>query len=65
MRRDLVDFYVPSRNLVIEVDGVFWHRYPKKRAIDARKARELEARGIGLVRVDDTDLVDYSAKETA
>lgn len=45
------DFFIPSRNLAVEVDGVYWHTRAKS---DARKVAKLVAAGYRVIRVPDT-----------
>lgn len=67
--RYVVDFFVPSLNLVIEADGDYWHAHPAKYSPDSlneaqqkkvRRDRKLEAllirRGWPIVRFWECDL---------
>lgn len=47
----LVDFYLPQRNLVIEVDGDYWHAKPKIAAKDRKKDGWMRANGYRIVRI--------------
>lgn len=47
----LVDFYLPSHNLVIEVDGDYWHAKPKIAAKDRKKDGWMRANGYRIVRI--------------
>jgi DNA mismatch endonuclease (patch repair protein) len=58
----LVDFYIPSLKLIIEVDGIYWHGHPDsfnpndKRVIknmerDKRENKILKERGYKLIRI--------------
>lgn len=47
----LCDFYIPEYNLVIEVDGKYWHKYPNLREIDLIRNDELKNKGYNLIRV--------------
>jgi very-short-patch-repair endonuclease len=59
-----VDFYVPSENLVIEVNGCWWHRCKecghkddiRARFRDARRVRSLESRGYEVIVLWEHDL---------
>ncbi|HLE79916.1 MAG TPA: DUF559 domain-containing protein [Dehalococcoidia bacterium] len=43
-----VDFYLPHTNLVVEVDGDYWHNLPQQRAKAIRRDAYLRACGVGL-----------------
>ena len=60
-RAGVADFYVPSENLVIEVDGEWWHSLPANVRNDARKNREYAKQGIRVVRISERDLVKRTA----
>ncbi|MEK7767429.1 MAG: DUF559 domain-containing protein, partial [bacterium] len=47
----VADFYVPSYNQVIEVDGEYWHGKPEVKARDTRRDVELIALGYNVVRI--------------
>lgn len=46
-----VDILVPSRNLVIECDGTYWHSRPRMIQRDARKNVYLASRGYKVLRL--------------
>jgi very-short-patch-repair endonuclease len=46
-----VDFFLPEYNLVVEADGVYWHRMDKQKQKDARKNAYLENSGHDVVRL--------------
>lgn len=57
------DFHIAHTNILIEVDGVFWHHSEWARehgapARDARKAQAAEQRGYLLVRITDQQLYE-------
>lgn len=56
MGRFLCDFYLPSRKLVIECDGDYWHSRPKQRAKDAKKDRWLTSHGQKVVRLRECEI---------
>jgi very-short-patch-repair endonuclease len=41
----LVDFFLPLKKLIIEVDGEYWHNYPKGK--DSDKVRDIELKKLG------------------
>lgn len=44
------DFFLPDYNIVIEVDGLYWHNYPEGRAIDKIRTEELKKNGYAVLR---------------
>lgn len=52
----IVDFYFPGIRLAVEVDGGY-HRAPSRWRADLAKARDLEARGITLLRLTNTEVL--------
>jgi len=47
----VADFYIPSRNLILECDGEYWHSLPAMQARDARHDTELQALGYTVARL--------------
>lgn len=45
------DIFIPSMNLVIECDGVYWHSYPTGREIDSIRTKELLEKGFKVLRL--------------
>ncbi len=45
------DILIPSMNLVIECDGVYWHKYPIGRDIDHIRTKELLEKGFKVLRL--------------
>lgn len=46
----MADFFLPDSKTIVEVDGTYWHDYPKGRDIDHIRGRELKEAGYHLVR---------------
>jgi len=44
------DFYLPLYNIILEVDGKYWHSYPDGRDIDHIRTKELEDIGYRVLR---------------
>lgn len=44
------DFFIPSKKLIIEVDGIFWHKYPDGLPIDQIRNKELQQKGYQILR---------------
>lgn len=45
------DFYIPKINTIIEIDGVYWHKFPNLRPLDIIRNKEILNRGYGLIRL--------------
>ena len=54
--RFVVDFYVPSRKLVIECDGSYWHSLPGRAEKDAARDAWLSAHGFVILRLPERDI---------
>lgn len=54
--RWLVDFLIPSRGLVIECDGAYWHGLPGNPERDAARDVGLRARGFDVLRLPESDI---------
>jgi len=51
-----LDFYIPQWNLVIEVDGAYWHRTSKEKQRDARKDKRLANLGLTVKRLTEVEV---------
>lgn len=60
--RYIADFYVPSKNLVIECDGEYWHgeRRPGAKERDARKDTYLISQGYCILRLPEIEIKNNS-----
>lgn len=47
----LVDFYIDDLNLIIEVDGSFWHDKPERKQRDKRRDAWLRSKGYKVIRL--------------
>lgn len=45
------DIFIPSKNLVIECDGDYWHKYPTGNDIDHVRTKELLEKGFKVLRL--------------
>lgn len=54
--RFTVDFYVPTRSLVIECDGYYWHNLPGAPEKDARRDEWLCSHGYSVIRLSERDI---------
>ena len=45
------DIFIPSKNLVIECDGTYWHKYPTGTEIDHIRTKELLEKGFKVLRL--------------
>ena len=52
----LVDFYIPSKNLIIEADGEYWHNLPKTIKKDRAENAYLIACGYNLLRLTEEEI---------
>ena len=50
------DILIPSKNIVIECDGDYWHNYPIGRNIDNIRTKELLEKGFKVLRLWETDI---------
>ena len=57
-----VDFYVPSRNLVIEVDHPYWHGLPEIAKRDAQRDDVLSRIGYAIRRVNANNVLKRARK---
>lgn len=46
----LADFFIPKLNLIIEVDGKYWHNYPFGKEIDNIRTNEIKEVGYNILR---------------
>lgn len=61
--RFVVDAYIPSLNLVIEADGVYWHGLEKGIKIDKKKNKYLKSKGYNLIRLSEEKIRNGKFKE--
>ena len=54
--RYVCDYFVPSRNLIIECDGSYWHSIPKVKERDNRKNEYLESRNYRILRLGESEI---------
>ena len=50
------DFFIPKRNLLVEIDGVFWHSNEKRQALDRKFEDEAESFGFSIIRFTDKNI---------
>lgn len=56
INRFIVDIYVPSRNLIIECDGAYWHSLPRIIGRDVERDAFLRASGYKVLRLPECDI---------
>jgi very-short-patch-repair endonuclease len=44
------DIFIPKYNIIIEVDGKYWHKYPEGREIDHIRTKEMQNAGYKVLR---------------
>lgn len=54
----LSDFFFPDFNLVIEVDGIYWHTLPGRAELDEKRNKQLQEKGYNIIRFTDKDIED-------
>jgi very-short-patch-repair endonuclease len=57
------DIFIPSLNLVIECDGMYWHSYPTGRDIDYIRTKELIEKGFKVLRIWEVDIRKMSISD--
>lgn len=57
------DIFIPSLNLVIECDGMYWHKYPVGRNIDHVRTSELITKGFKVLRLWEIEIKQMSADD--
>lgn len=50
------DMFIPSKNLVIECDGDYWHNYPIGREIDRIRTQEMIEKGYRVLRLWENEI---------
>src|SRR3990167_9033583 len=58
----LVDAYIPSLNLIIEVDGKYWHNLDRIKNKDKAENAYLIACGFNLLRIKEDELNKFTMK---
>jgi len=54
------DIFIPSMNMVIECDGVYWHSYPTGKDIDRIRTEELLEKGFKVLRLWEFEINDMT-----
>lgn len=57
------DIFIPSKNLVIECDGDYWHHYPTGNDIDHVRTKELIEKGFKVLRLWEFEINKMNAQE--
>lgn len=57
------DIFIPSKNLVIECDGDYWHKYPTGRDIDNIRTSELIGKGFKVLRLWEKEIRSMNIHE--
>lgn len=58
-----VDIFIPSKNLVIECDGDYWHKYSEGKEIDRIRTKELEEKGFKILRLWEREIKGMTLEE--
>lgn len=48
------DFFLPDKNLLVEIDGTFWHSLPKQKIRDTAQVEYAVNSGYNIIRIDAT-----------
>lgn len=57
------DILIPSKNLIIECDGNYWHKYPIGREIDKIRTSELLDKGFKVLRLWENEIRKITLKQ--
>jgi very-short-patch-repair endonuclease len=57
------DIFIPSKNMIIECDGDYWHNYPVGRPIDHIRTQELEGKNYKVLRLWERDIKTMTLEE--
>ena len=57
------DILIPSLNLVIEADGIYWHRFPYGKEIDCIRTHELKNAGYNVLRLWEFEIDSMNGKD--
>lgn len=52
----MADFFVKDKNLIIEVDGIYWHSLDGRKEMDDIRTKEMEDCGYSVLRFSDKDI---------
>jgi very-short-patch-repair endonuclease len=52
----IADFFLPEKNIVLEVDGTYWHSLPKRIERDKIHTEFLISRGYNVVRISESEI---------
>lgn len=58
------DFYLDELNLVLEIDGKFWHDGPLQKKFDKKKERICSAMEIGVLRLDSQEVRKWAVDKS-
>lgn len=51
-----IDFYIPSTNTVLEVDGVYWHSSERMQKCDRARDKFMLGQGMNIIRITDAEI---------
>lgn len=52
----IVDIYLPSYNLVIQWDGIYWHNKPERKRLDKSQDAYMKKCGLNVLRITDEEI---------
>lgn len=57
------DIFIPSLNMIIECDGIYWHKYPIGTKLDKIRTKELIKKGFKVLRLWEFDINKMNIEE--
>ena len=54
--KGIADFWLPESNIIVEVDGIYWHSKPEVNKRDIRQTEYLESQGFTVFRFTDIEI---------
>ena len=57
------DIFIPSLNLIIECDGIYWHNLPNKKYLDIIRTKELIKKGYNILRLWEDNIIKLNIDE--
>ena len=59
----IADFWIPENNLIIEVDGKFWHNLPEVKRRDYLQTKFLFSQNFNVLRIKENDILNNTYVE--
>jgi very-short-patch-repair endonuclease len=52
----LADFYIPAYDMILEIDGLYWHGMGSRPELDKKRTEQMKEKGYIVVRFSDKDI---------